>query len=322
MTESSKLINQVLDKLIGYQIRTAYEKNIQVSQGALAPADLEKLVQVLKALPEELRTLVLVNHYFHQGPSSAKEVFAIDQAKEKYAWTRQVLSQSLGLEDRLIKDEDLALACQRLMAEEKEKLKKLPQVAFKPSKTFKNKMKLLGIKIQRPRIQILKRVAVIFLVLFGSASIFFITNTAARTKVYDWIIKDYGSHSTFTFEQLEETDEEILGLDDLQISYIPESFKLYKTQTSNDYKRLTYAHKKNEKTVFTIRMKKISANNNLSAYKTSFAEVNEIYVNDYNGYYWHNDLNYLLWQQNGLEILISGPISKEELIKIAENIYN
>lgn len=316
----TNLINQALEETFKDQISISYEKNKDLSRVDLAPQEKEKLVQVLGALPEELKILVLERHYFNHSPATAEKVFGISKSKEKYTWTLDLLSQSLGLEDKLISDEDLSLACQRLVEEEKEKINSLPQKDFKPSKAFKNKMKVLGIKIQGPKVQILKRVAVIFLVLLGSAGIFFKTNAAARTKVYDWIIKDFGTYSTFIFEQLEETDEESLELNDLRIKYLPKSYELIGTREAKNYKYFIYGHKLNNKTTFTVRLKSLQGSDDYSAYITGYGVLEEIYVGKYNGYYWHNEINYLLWQQNGLEILISGPISKDEMIKIGENI--
>lgn len=322
MTEKNMdlLLGKALDLTFQNQINLSLKEEKSICENNLNLKDLEKLIDLIKILPADLQTILLEKHYFKNPPSSLERIFAIENPREKYAWTLDLLSQSLDLDDHLISDQDLNLACLMLMNTYKDKVYKIPTTSFDPSKAFRKKMQNLGLKIQGSRRQVLKKVAVIFLVLAGSISLFFSINTAARSKVYDWIIKDFGTHSTFSFVQLDETDEEILGLDDLKISYKTKNFKLIKTKEAKAYKKFVYGHEKNPKTTYEIRFKKLAGPDDISAYKTGYGHIEELYINDHKGYYWHHEINYLLWQQNGLEILISGPINKDELLKIAENI--
>lgn len=302
------------------QIASSLRKEKSIYKNNLSQEDLEHLVDLINILPVDLQTIILEKHYYKNPPSNLEKVFDIENPKEKYSWALKLLSQSLGLEGHLIKDSDLDLACLMLINTYTDKLYRIPKVSFDPSKAFKKNMQDLGLKIQGPRRQVLKKVAVIFLVLAGSISLFFSINTGARSKVYDWIIKDFGTYSTFSFVQLEETDEEILGLDDLKISYKTKNFKLIKTKEAKAYKKFIYGHKKNPKTTYEIRFKKLAGPDDISAYKTGYGDIEDLYIGNHKGYYWHNKINYLLWQQNGLEILISGPINKDELMKIADSI--
>ena len=314
------LLGQALELTFQEQVNNSLIKEKSASENNLSQEDLENLVDLIKILPVDLQTILLEKHYFKNPPSSLEKVFDIENPREKYSWTLDLLSQSLDLEDHRIKDSDLDLACNMLMNTYTDKLYRIPKVSFDPSKAFRKKMQDLGLKIQGPRKHLLKKVAVIFLVLAGSISLFFSINTAARSKVYDWIIKDFGTHSTFSFVQLEETDEEILGLDDLKISYKTKNFKLIKTKEAKTYKKFIYGHEKNPKTTYEIRFKKLAGPDDISAYKTGYGDIEDLYIDNHKGYYWHNNINYLLWQQNGLEILISGPINKDELMKIVDSI--
>lgn len=322
MTEKNMdfLLGQALDLTLQDLIASSLRKEKSVYKNNLSQEDLENLVDLINILPVDLQTILLEKHYYKKPPSSLEKVFDIENPREKYSWTLDLLSQSLGLEDHLIKDSDLDLACLMLINTYTDKLYRIPKVSFDPSKAFRKNMQDLGLKIQEQRRQILKKVAVIFLVLTGSISLFFSINTAARSKVYDWIINDFGTHSTFSFVQLEETDEEILGLDDLKISYKTKNFKLIKTKEAKAYKKFIYGHEKNPKTTYEIRFKKLAGPDDISAYKTGYGYIKDLYIGNHKGYYWHNKINYLLWQQNGLEILISGPINKDELMKIADSI--
>lgn len=322
MTEKNMdlLLGQALDLSFQEQINLSLKEEKSIYENKLKAEDLENLVDLIKILPVDLQTILLEKHYFKNPPSSLEKVFDIEKPREKYSWTANLLSQSLGLEDDLIKDSDLDLACLMLINTYTDRAYRIPKVSFEPSKAFRKKMQNLGLKIQGPRRQVLKKVAVIFLVLAGSISLFFSINTAARSKVYDWIIKDFGTYSTFSFVQLGETDEEILGLDDLKISYKTKNFKLIKTKEAKAYKKFIYGHEKNPKTTYEIRFKKLAGPDDISAYKTGYGDIEYLYIGNHKGYYWHNKINYLLWQQNGLEILISGPINKDELMKIAESI--
>ncbi|WP_054252409.1 DUF4367 domain-containing protein [Neofamilia massiliensis] len=320
MTEKNMdfLLGQALDLTLQEQIESSLRKEKSVSKNNLSQEDLENLVDLIKILPVDLQTILLEKHYFKNPPSSLEKVFDIENPREKYSWTLDLLSQSLGLDDHLIKDSDLDLACLMLINTYTDKLYRIPKTSFDPSKAFRKNMQDLGLKVQGPRRQILKKVAVIFLVLAGSISLFFSINTAARSKVYDWIIKDFGTYSTFSFVQLEETDEEILGLDDLKISYMPDGYELVDTFKSRITRSHYYENTKGD--TITIFIKNLSLANNHTEYNTEDAQLEEILVNNHNGYYWERDINFLLWQQNGLEICVFGKINKDELFEIAKNI--
>lgn len=322
MTEKNMdfLLGQALDLTLQEQIASSLRKEKSVYKNNLIQEDLENLVDLINILPVDLQTILLEKHYYKNPPSSLEKVFDIENPREKYFWTLDLLSQSLGLEDHLIKDSDLDLACLMLISTYTDKLYGIPKVSFDPSKAFRKNMQDLGLKIQGPRRQILKKVAVIFLVLTGSISLFFSINTVARSKVYDWIIKDFGTHSTFSFVQLEETDEEILGLDDLKISYMPDGYELVDTKNSFFIKLRIYMRNNNKDSLYSIKLKNLNEYSGISNLNTEDAQLEKILINNHNGYYWGRDINFLLWQQNGIEILISGHLEKDEMIKIAESI--
>ena len=322
MTEKNMdlLLGQALDLSFQEQINNLLKEEKSVCKNNLSLEDLERLIDLIKVLPADLQTILLEKHYFKNPPSSLEKVFDIENPREKYSWTLDLLSQSLGLDDHIIDDQDLDLACHLLMNAYKDKVYRMEEVSFDPSKAFRKKMQDLGLKIQEPRRQMLKKVAVIFLVLAGSISLFFSINTAARSKVYDWIIKDFDTYSTFSFVQLEDTDEEILGLDDLKITYNPDGYELVDTKNSFFIKLRIYMKNNNKDSIYSIKLKKLNDYSGISNLNTEDAQLEEILINNHNGYYWERDINFLLWQQNGIEILISGYLEKDEMIKIAENI--
>lgn len=192
---------------------------------------------------------------------------------------------------------------------------------FNPSLDFQNKMAELFRKEEEKKIRprsVLKKVAVFFLVSASILGIFFGTNTQARERIYSWIIEDFGLYSSFTAEK-PSIDEESLSLDDLKINYIPAGFNLVEVQEG---RTIRIFHCMNDKNLeIYIKFNEIIPDNNKIDLNTQGANLEEILIESSNGYYWHlKDNSYLFWRQNNIEFLVSGNISRDEIIKIGENI--
>lgn len=192
---------------------------------------------------------------------------------------------------------------------------------FNPSPDFENKMAELFRKENEKKFKlrsVLKKVAVFFLVSASILGIFLGTNTQARERIYSWIIEDFGLYSSFTAEK-PSIDEESLSLDDLKINYIPEGFDLVEVQEGRTIKIFHYMNDKNLE--IYIKINEIIPDNNKIDLNTQGANLEEIFIGSSNGYYWNlKDNSYLFWRQNNIECLVSGNISRDEIIKIGENI--
>ena len=179
------------------------------------------LVEKILLLPIEKQTLLLSKYIYKESPEEVERIFYIKDPKENLNYTIYLLSKILGLENFIISDDSLESACRQLVkiqAKEIENMKNVEKPKY--SKAFKENMKKLGIKTETTFVNILKKVAVFFLIVSTSLTLFFSINVEAREKFFDWIIEDHGDFSIFTPENIENRDMEKLKIDDLKIIYI------------------------------------------------------------------------------------------------------
>lgn len=277
---------------------------------------IKKLKDLIKALSFEDSTILMDKYIYKTGPEALEEIFSIEDAEDEFIYIRYILSRALGLEEeKQISDEDLETAARLVLGDKVEEIQGAENK--EPSRTLKKQIKDLGIDTGRQARRVIKKAAAIILILSSIAGMFLATNAEARDKIYSWIIEDRGTYSIFKAEK-PAIEEEILDIDDLKINYIPQGFELLEIQRGNINKIYQYANK-NEEFVF-INFSNISKKSNGTNFDTEDAVLEEIMINGNNGYIWSHNINYLLWQQNGIECFISGNISREEIIKIGENI--
>ncbi|WP_054252945.1 DUF4367 domain-containing protein [Neofamilia massiliensis] len=277
---------------------------------------IKKLKDLIKALSFEDSTILMDKYIYKTGPEALEEIFSIEDAEDEFLYIRYILSRALGLEEeKQISDEDLETAARLVLGDQVEEIQGAENK--KPSKTLKKQIKDLSIDTGRQARRVIKKAAAIILILSSIAGMFLATNAEARDKIYSWIIEDRGTYSIFKAEK-PAIEEEILDIDDLKINYIPQGFELLEIQGGNEERIYQYADYKNNNLV--IYFSEI-IDNGTNYYNTEDAKIKDIIIAGHDGYYWEReDGNYLLWQQNGIECFISGSISREEIIKIGENI--
>lgn len=277
---------------------------------------IKKLSDLIKALSFKDLTILMDKYIYKTGPEALEEIYSIEDAEDEFIYIRYILSRALDLEgEKQISDEDLETAARLVLGDQVEEIEESENK--EPSRTLKKQIKDLGIDTGRQARKIIKKAAAIILILSSIAGMFLATNAEARDKIYSWIIEDHGTYSIFKAKK-PAIEEEILDIDDLEIKYIPDGFELLEIQRGNINKIYQYANK-SEEFVF-INFSNISKKINGTNFDTEDAVLEEIMINGNNGYIWNHNINYLLWQQNGIECFISGNISREEIIKIGENI--
>ena len=176
----------------------------------------------------------------------------------------------------------------------------------------------MNIKIENKFARIAKRVAMIFLVVGISFTLFLATNVQAREKFFDWIVEKYEQYSIFTPEAINEDYIDKVDIDELKINYIPDGFELDNVQKGKV--SMIYKYINIDEQFFYLQINEVMSIAESHSKDTENAEMESIFIKDSEAFYWEHDIKYLLWQQNGVECFISGNIEKDELIKIAENI--
>lgn len=304
-----------IEKVQKFKNKNFLEKDLNDNQ-------VKSLALVITDLPYSYQVLLKAKFIYKMTPSEVEKVFTIEDPKSLLIFVADILSRKLDLQDQVISDKSLEAACILVEKSDLIDANKLVnnELDFKPTKTFKKTLKRAGLDPRRLYEKILKRVASFILIVLSSLLIFLSFNVAAREKFFDWIIKDFGLYSTFTPKIIDPDFPDAAKLKDLKIMYVPDGFELKEEKSSRLTKNFWYINSDNDDLFFSITFHKLVDENSISMYDTEDAVLEEVFINGNKGYYWAHGTNMVLWQQNNIECFISGSISREEIIKIAESI--
>jgi dipeptidyl aminopeptidase/acylaminoacyl peptidase len=140
-------------------------------------------------------------------------------------------------------------------------------------------------------------------------------NAEAREKVFDWIIETFPQFSIFTSQNIDEDNP--VELTAFNINYVPRGFELVDRNEGRTKLIYNYSTKNDQKLTIIFSL----SSEGKSYYDTENAEIEEFVFKGSRAYIWQtSEITYLIWYQDGIECHISGNISKDEIIKVAENI--
>ena len=286
----------------------------------LSYEQVDKLAEKIALLPLEYRNILFFRYCFNTTPSEIEEILGIENSISKLRYIQKMLSGFMGLKNSWIDNESMKKSCQIALVEETkihDNIIGLHQPNY--SKNFRRKLKEIKIKRNSSRIfmSIAKRVAIFILVFFLSFSAVLAVNAEAREKVFDWIIENFPKFSIFISEDIDE-NKELVELTSFTINYIPEGFELEDINEGRKILIYNYFGENNQE--FYIKLLDSSDKGKLY-YDTEGVEVEEITFKESKGYTWQTDeMNYLIWHQNGVEFHIVGNLNKDEILKVGKNI--
>ena len=318
--------NKILDKLSN-AVNSSYEKEIlelenldlkEISYQTLTEEEIKELSKKILSLPLEYKNILFSRYSFKLTPKETESSYDIINSKGKLLYIKRLLSRSFNLDGKWISEQSLEkatnLALEEYVKEPVEESIEKP----KYSRNFKRILKEIDINIESQWKKMAKRVAMIFIVIGISFTIFLGTNVQAREKFFDWIVEKYEQYSIFTPEIINEDYIDKVDMDELKINYVPDGFELIKIQKGRV--SMIYEYSNVDGDFFYLSINEIMSVAESHSKDTENAEMERIFIKDSEAFYWEHDIKYLLWQQNGVECFISGNIEKNELIKIAENI--
>lgn len=287
---------------------------------SLSDEQVDQLAEKIALLPLEYRNILFFRYCFNTTPSETEEMFEIENSISKLRYVQKMLSGFMELKESWIDNESMEKACQIVLAEETRNYNNISTL-HKPnySKDFRRKLKEIKIKENSSRIfmSIAKRVAVFILIFFLSFSAVLAVNAEAREKVFDWIIERFPKFSVFISKDTDD-DNNSVELTSFTINYIPEGFELLDINEGRKMLIYNYLRENNQKLDIKLFT---SSGEGKSYYDTEGAEVEEIIFKGSQGYIWETDeMNYLIWYQDGIECHIVGNLNKDEILKVAKNI--
>lgn len=322
MSKTSKDVMKVVSQLsLEDELKKLSKINIEnIIYQPLSDGQVDQLAKKISLLPLEYRNILFFRYCFNTNPSETKEMLEIENSISKLRYIQKMLSGFMGLKNSWIDNETMKKSCQIALVEETkihDNIIGLHQPNY--SKNFRQKLKEIKIKRNSYRIfmSIVKRVAVFILVFLLSFSAVLVVNAEAREKVFDWIIEKFPKFSIFTSEDIDENKESV-ELAAFTINYIPDGFEL--VDINEGRKMLIYNYLGNNNQKFEIKLF-TSSGEGKAYYDTEGVEVKEIMLKGSQGYTWQTDeINYLIWHQDGIECHIVGNLNKDEILKVAENI--
>ena len=137
------------------------------------------------------------------------------------------------------------------------------------------------------------------------------TVTLAATVGREFIVQKFSDFSTYSVIN----NSDVEKVYDIEIGYMPEGFELEKNYITDNYKACGYS---NDTKWINIYKTKIDSK---IEFDTEYKNKDSVIINGYDGVYYSDasDFNGIVWNNGYFIYRIQGNISKDELIKIAEN---
>lgn len=231
--------------------------------------------------------------------------------------------------DKFLNEELFEVVLEKAFIEhEKELLKSYPDdveldrkypISKKEIRRFKNivKEKEYGKKLVRVY---LERAAVVVLCIISLFFALIMTSPEVRAAVENVILKWYDKYTEFIFTE-STTGLVAEKIEDVEIGYIPEGYVLDGEDVSSKGKSLYYSNLKNPENYLVIEVfyndsTSVAIDNERFIYEKIFVNSNEAWF----AYSNNEDFKNLILVGENVTAFVVGFITKEDIIKIAENI--
>lgn len=286
----------------------------------LDKGEVVELSKKINLLPLEYQNILFSKYYFNSGPIETEHIFDIENVKNKLCYIEKMLSHFMGLENEFIDKVSLEKACEisvNKITQEYEDVVIIKKPNY--SKEFRKKVKEIKIKQNFNQIimSLSRKIAMFILICMISFSTILVVNAEVREKVFEWIIDRLPKFSIITSENTGEEDH-LINLSSFRINYIPTGFELINRNEGR--KMLVYNYSSNDNEEIIIKFIR-SSDKGQSYYDTENVDIEEIHFKGSIAYMWQTDkMTYLIWNEGSIEIHVVGNLSKDEILKIGENI--
>lgn len=318
---SKSILKDVFDISFQEELKKVSSMDISnIIYNLLSDEDVGILAEKINFLPMDYRNILLFRYCFEHTPTEVDKILEIRDSKEKLRYSHRLLSNLMGIDNSLIDNDSMKKACDMALLEDRKDYDNI-QIVEKPkySKEFRRRLRDIRIN-QNPNnifTTIAKRVAIVIIVSIISFSAVLTVNAEMREKVFSWIVERFEEYSIFTPRNSNENGNEV-DLSSYKINYLPSSFEL--KYIHQGHSMLIYEYSNEDNQELTIRFLSASGKGR-SYYDTENAIIEEFIFKESQAFTWQTDtLTYLIWQEDGTECHVSGNLSQEEILKIAENI--
>lgn len=321
----SRVIKDIMKEACGLSFQTELQRFMEldikeIAYQTLSMAQINVLAHKINLLPLEYRNILFLRYYFGNTATEIDKILETEYVKGKLLYIQKILSKRIGLDNSWIGNTSMKTACKLALEEDMKVYNKL-QATYKPnySRAFRRKLKDIHNIQNYSGIYktIVKRIAILILISTIGFTAVLAVNVEAREKIFGWLIETFSEFSIF--QQQDTVDETDIDLKSFKINYVPVGFDLIDTNEGESI--LIYNYLTKDKKELMIKLL-ISFNKEQSYYNTEGIEIEKITFKDSQAYIWEkSQVTYLVWYQDGTEFHISGDLSKNEIIKVKENIF-
>lgn len=288
---------------------------------SLAAEEVATLAQKITTLPTEYINTLFFRYYFNFSPEDTDALLVTTHSAGRLRYVRNLLSHIMGLDDAVIDDHSMKLACEAALSEyiaqDASDVWRIP----KYSKAFRRKLKLIRAvqKSTNMAVVVMKRVAVFILICAISFSTALVVNAQWRQKFLNWVVETFPKFSIFTTQTEEPVTSAALSQRDVVFGYLPEGYEI--SDVSQGRNILKYDFLSSDKDKMLTMFFEVSKSKVKTYYNTENSEMQRVDFKNLEAYTWQTDnKTHLFWIENDIECRISGNLDYAEIIKIAENI--
>ena len=276
----------------------------------------EKIIELsvkIKALPERDINLLFFRYILEESIENTRLELNIQHPKEESIFLLNILSRSIGLNNKWVDKTSMEKSLEIILKEETINLENVPIPIF--SKEYNKKIKSIGLAPKRKTGNLLKKVAIFFLILSLTFTSILALNPKARETFYNWTIRTFSDHSEINFN-IEESNPEI-DIEDIEIGWVPDRFEFVERQNMSTMGYSVFSDSNNQ----ALNIIFIKGENVPIGFDTEDSTREDMVFKNNLAMIWtKKNRRTIFWKEESIGISISGELTKSELIRIAEEL--
>lgn len=276
----------------------------------------EKIIELsvkIKALPERDINLLFFRYILEESIENTRLELNIQHPKEESIFLLNILSRSIGLNNKWVDKTSMEKSLEIILKEETINLENVPIPIF--SKEYNKKIKSIGLAPKRKTGNLLKKIAIFFLILSLTFTSILALNPKARETFYNWTIRTFSDHSEINFN-IEESNPEI-DIEDIEIGWVPDRFEFVERQNMSTMGYSVFSDSNNQ----ALNIIFIKGENVPIGFDTEDSTREDMVFKNNLAMIWtKKNRRTIFWKEESIGISISGELTKSELIRIAEEL--
>lgn len=278
----------------------------------------------ISKLPYKEKILLYMKYIFDENDSNIKEILNRENPEEDIIFLETLLLSQLGYKESRLDPEVFKNSVENIYYKELEEDNDTEGISHIYSDKFINTMRTLGLeKPRRSGYKFIKKVALFFLIVTLSITVFLGTNSDAREYIMDFFFEDFNGDAIHVTSDLEK--ERLRENLSIEIGYIPNKYEIFKTHEDLEMLHPFYVfYSSSEDNYLTISAEG-SKTTDILPPRTELKNEEKFSYKDNFAYLLHYNEGTIIFYYYDEQIKISlisneKSISKLEMIKIADGI--